>query len=72
MQDDSLRGPRRRRQKLDRHDCGAREPGGPAEVVRDLDEARLLGNWSLQKGLSFSYAEVADVASLIKEAAFLL
>ncbi|KJY44262.1 hypothetical protein VR46_21505 [Streptomyces sp. NRRL S-444] len=42
-------------------------------MVRDLDEARLLGNWSLRKRLDFSYAEVADVASLIKEeAAFLL
>ncbi|MDJ0386296.1 DUF4145 domain-containing protein [Streptomyces sp. G-G2] len=46
--------------------------GVPAEVVRDLDEARLLGNWSLHKGLNFSHDEVADVASLIKEAVFLL
>ncbi|MFD6114029.1 DUF4145 domain-containing protein [Streptomyces yangpuensis] len=46
--------------------------GVPAEVVRDLDEARLLGNWSLHEGLNFSHDEVADVASLINEAVFLL
>ncbi|MFF5393441.1 DUF4145 domain-containing protein [Streptomyces sp. NPDC013012] len=46
--------------------------GVPAEVVRDLDEARTLGNWSLHDGLAFSYAEVDDVASLIQEAVFIV
>ncbi|MFI9587833.1 DUF4145 domain-containing protein [Streptomyces sp. NPDC052236] len=46
--------------------------GATAEVVRDLDEARLLGNWSLHDGLIFSDEEVSDVASLIEEAVFLI
>ncbi|EDY45738.1 DUF4145 domain-containing protein [Streptomyces sp. SPB074] len=46
--------------------------GVPADVVRDLDEARTLGNWSLYDGLAFSYAEVDDVASLIQEAVFVV
>ncbi|MGV9319733.1 DUF4145 domain-containing protein [Streptomyces sp. NPDC003660] len=46
--------------------------GVSAEVVRDLDEARTLGNWSLHDGLSFSREEVGDVASLIEEAVFLV
>ncbi|MER7235527.1 DUF4145 domain-containing protein [Streptomyces olivaceus] len=46
--------------------------GVPAEVVRDLDEARTLGNWSLHDGLVFSYEEVDDVASLIQEAVFVV
>jgi hypothetical protein len=46
--------------------------GVPADVVRDLDEARTLGNWSLHDGLAFSYAEVDDVASLIQEAVFVV
>lgn len=46
--------------------------GVPADVVRDLDEARTLGNWSLHDGLAFSYAEVDDVASLIQEAVFIV
>ncbi|MFJ2061376.1 DUF4145 domain-containing protein [Streptomyces sp. NPDC087908] len=46
--------------------------GVPAELARDLDEARMLGNWSPHKGLNFFHDEVADVASLIKEAVFLL
>jgi hypothetical protein len=44
--------------------------GVPGDVVRDLDEARTLGNWSLPDGLAFSYEEVDDVASLIQEAVF--
>jgi hypothetical protein len=44
--------------------------GVPGDVVRDLDEARTLGNWSLHDGLAFSYEEVDDVASLIQEAVF--
>ncbi|MFD8079335.1 DUF4145 domain-containing protein [Streptomyces sp. NPDC059718] len=46
--------------------------GVPADVVRDLDEARTLGNWSLHDGLAFSYEEVDDVASLIQEAVFII
>ncbi|MFL9659419.1 DUF4145 domain-containing protein [Streptomyces sp. PB17] len=46
--------------------------GVPADVVRDLDEARTLGNWSLHDGLAFSYKEVDDVASLIQDAVFLV
>lgn len=46
--------------------------GVSSEVVRDLDEARTLGNWSLHDGLTFSHEEVSDVASLIEEAVFLV
>ncbi|MGW0703340.1 DUF4145 domain-containing protein [Streptomyces sp. NPDC002867] len=42
--------------------------GVPDEIVADLHEARLLGNWSLHDGLAFSSEEVADVALLIEEA----
>ncbi|MFF6794372.1 DUF4145 domain-containing protein [Streptomyces filamentosus] len=42
------------------------------EIVEDLHEARLLGNWSLHDGLEFSAEEVADVASLIAEAVHIL
>jgi hypothetical protein len=38
------------------------------DLVRDLHEARLLGNWSMHEGLEFSAEEVADVASLIADA----
>lgn len=38
------------------------------ELIDDLHEARLLGNWSLHEGLAFSAEEVADVAELIVEA----
>ncbi|MGW7071873.1 DUF4145 domain-containing protein [Streptomyces sp. NPDC054855] len=46
--------------------------GVPDDVVRDLDEARTLGNWSLHDGLTFSYQEVDDVAELIQEAVFIV
>jgi hypothetical protein len=46
--------------------------GVTAEIVADLHEARLLGNWSLHDGLEFSAAEVADVAELIAEAVHVL
>ncbi|MFG3309666.1 DUF4145 domain-containing protein [Streptomyces wuyuanensis] len=46
--------------------------GVPDDVVRDLDEARTLGNWSLHDGLTFSYEEVDDVAELIQEAVFIV
>lgn len=42
--------------------------GVDQDLVRDLHEARLLGNWSLHEGLEFSAAEVADVADLIQDA----
>jgi hypothetical protein len=38
------------------------------QIVDDLHEARLLGNFSLHDGMEFSSAEVADVAELIIEA----
>lgn len=46
--------------------------GVPADVVRDLDEARTPGNWSLHDGLAFSYEEVDDVASLIRGAVLIV
>ncbi|EGE43221.1 DUF4145 domain-containing protein [Streptomyces sp. SID4928] len=42
------------------------------EIVEDLHEARILGNWSLHDGLEFSAEEVADVADLIAEAIHIL
>lgn len=48
------------------------EVGLGQDVVRDLHEARLLGNWSLHDGLEFTSEEVADVAELIAEACYLL
>lgn len=44
--------------------------GVDADIVRDLHEARLLGNWSLHQGVDFSDEEVDDVAELIAEACF--
>ncbi|MHB8665518.1 MAG: DUF4145 domain-containing protein [Acidimicrobiales bacterium] len=46
--------------------------GVQREVVDDLHEARLLGNWTLHEGIQFSADEVADVAELIAEAAHVL
>lgn len=46
--------------------------GVTREIVDDLHEARLLGNWSLHDGLEFSAEEVADVANLIVEAVHIL
>lgn len=42
--------------------------GVSADLVEDLHEARLLGNWSLHDGVVFSADEVADVAKLIEDA----
>lgn len=39
-----------------------------ADLIQDLHEARILGNWSLHQGLAFSAEEVADVAELISQA----
>jgi len=37
-------------------------------IISDLHEARLLENWSLHEGLTFSAEEVRDVAELVEEA----
>ncbi|MFF1847062.1 DUF4145 domain-containing protein [Streptomyces sp. NPDC058217] len=46
--------------------------GVTPQIMEDLHEARLLGNWSLHDGLEFSAEEVADVAELIAEAVHIL
>lgn len=38
------------------------------DIVDDLHEARLLGNWSLHDGLEFTPDEIADVAHLVVDA----
>lgn len=47
---------------------GLRELGVDDDIVADLHEARLLGNWSLHDGVAFAPEEVADVAHLIADA----
>ncbi len=42
------------------------------ELVQDLHEARMLGNDSIHQGLTYSAAEVDDVAGLIEEAVLVL
>lgn len=39
------------------------------DLIQDLHEARLTGNWSLHDGLAFSPEEISDVADLIRDAA---
>lgn len=51
-------------------DLGKR--GLTQDIVANLHEARLLGNWSLDDGLEFAPEEVADVAELIDEACHIL
>lgn len=46
--------------------------GVDADIVTDLHEARLLGNWSLHEGVEFSPDEVGDVAELISDAVQML
>lgn len=46
--------------------------GVEQHTVDDLHEARLLGNWSIHDGVTFSAEEVADVADLIEEACHVL
>jgi hypothetical protein len=46
--------------------------GVDEDIVRDLHEARLLGNWSLHEGLEFAANEVEDVARLIEDAVEIL
>jgi hypothetical protein len=38
------------------------------EIVRDLHDARLTGNWSLHDFLEFTPEEIEDLADLIREA----
>jgi Domain of unknown function (DUF4145) len=47
---------------------GLGNQGVSADIVRDLHEARLLGNDSIHEGLSYDAREVADVAVLIADA----
>jgi len=42
--------------------------GVDSEIVEALDEARILGNWSLHEGLEFAPDEVSDVAELLSDA----
>jgi len=49
-------------------DLGARVPALGTDMIRDLHDARLTGNWSLHDRVTFAADEVADVASLIEEA----
>ena len=41
--------------------------GVDSEVIDALDEARILGNWSLHEGLEFAPDEVGDVAELLSD-----
>jgi hypothetical protein len=54
--------------KLEEKIEGLRSRGVDDQVVSDLHEARLLGNWSLHDGIEFGPDEVADVAELIQAA----
>lgn len=47
-------------------------PKLPADLIKDLHEARMLGNDSIHAGIVYSEDEVADVASLIEEAILVL
>ncbi len=46
--------------------------GVDKDLVDDLHEGRLLGNWSIHDGLVFSPEEVADVAELLAQGVHLL
>jgi hypothetical protein len=39
-----------------------------ANMIRDLHDTRLTGNWSLHDGVTFDADEVADVAAMVEEA----
>ena len=43
-----------------------------AEVLEDLHESRLVGNDSIHVGVQYAAEEIADVAELLREAAFVL
>lgn len=49
-------------------DLATKVPALSADVIRDLHDARLTGNWSLHDGVEFSAEEVEDVALLIEQA----
>jgi hypothetical protein len=51
---------------------GLAAKGAEADLITDLHEARLLGNWAIHEGLEFSADEVADVAQLIADAVAVL
>jgi hypothetical protein len=51
---------------------GLEAKGVDPDLVRDLHEARLLGNWSLHEGLVFAPEEVQDVAQLLTDAVNIL
>lgn len=46
--------------------------GASDELVDDLHEARLLGNFSIHDGVTFAPEEIADVADLLAEACVVL
>jgi len=43
-----------------------------AEVLEDLHESRIVGNDSIHAGVQYAAEEIADVAELLWEAAFVL
>jgi hypothetical protein len=47
---------------------GLKKLGVEDDIVNDLHEALILGNWSLHDGLEFAPAEIEDVAALISDA----
>jgi ribosomal protein L37AE/L43A len=51
---------------------GLKGKGLDDDLVEDLHDARLTGNWSIHQGTTFSAEEVADVARLIADAVQLL
>ena len=42
------------------------------DIVRDLHEVRLTGNWSMHEGTEFAEVEIDDVADLIMQACYAL
>jgi hypothetical protein len=46
------------------------EEGVDTEVIRDLQDARMSGNWSLHTGEEFTAEEIGGLADLIHEAVF--
>lgn len=47
---------------------GLRAKGADDDLVRDLHDARVTGNWSLHRGTNFTAGEIADLAELIGQA----
>lgn len=48
------------------------DKGVDADIITDLHEARLTGNWSIHEGMEFSAEELDDVARLISDAVEIL